>query len=104
LDAKCCETIICETISIARKQPAPKTPITIEELTISPGSRQKRVLRAGTTRLIPGYAHATYFSFPNDTSADSVTTQLRLRTALDLPATYWLNPTLDSPLPDPATA
>jgi hypothetical protein len=75
LDAKCCETIICETISIARKQPAPKTPITIEELTISPGSRQKRVLRAGTTRLIPGYAHATYFSFPNDTSADSVTTQ-----------------------------
>jgi hypothetical protein len=41
-------------------------------------------------RLIPGYAHSLYFRFPDDTSDESVTTQLR--ETLALPSTEWLAP------------
>lgn len=41
------------------------------------------------SRLVPAYAHALYFRFPNDTTADSATTQLREALALD--ATDWAN-------------
>jgi hypothetical protein len=53
-------------------------------------------------RLIPGYAHAIYFKFPEDTGPDSVTTHLR--DALDLASTDWLTPTLAAPEPDAETA
>lgn len=53
-------------------------------------------------RLIPGYAHALYFKFPNDESDESVTKELR--DALALASTEWLEPTLGSPAPDPGTA
>ncbi len=52
-------------------------------------------------RLVPGYAHAAYFTFADDTDEESVTT--KLRDALDLPSTDWLSPTVGLSPPDPAT-
>ncbi len=67
------------------------------------GTGIKDIKLKGNTpkRFIPGYAHATYFGFSEDTSAESVTT--KLRQVLDLPATVWLEPTVGSPDHDPAT-
>ncbi|MDQ4142144.1 MAG: hypothetical protein M3198_00105 [Actinomycetota bacterium] len=45
------------------------------------------------SRLIPGYAHALYLQFPTDTTEASVTT--KLRSALELASTDWLQPTAD---------
>jgi hypothetical protein len=51
--------------------------------------------------LVPGFAHALYFSFPKDVRPRSATTHLRA--AMDLAASSWLEPTLDSPDPEPTS-
>lgn len=51
---------------------------------------------------IPAYAHALYYHFQRDEWTGSVTR--RLRDAMDLAASDWLEPTLGAPLPDPASA
>jgi hypothetical protein len=48
----------------------------------------------------PAIAHAKYFSFPEDTSDDSVTTHLR--DTLDLASTHWLRDTTGAPRPSDA--
>ena len=62
-----------------------------------------RPLRAnGWKSRIPAYAHALYYHFQRDERKDSVTT--RLREAMDLASTAWLEPTFRSPDPDPRSA
>jgi hypothetical protein len=51
--------------------------------------------------LVPALAHALYFSFPDDTSANSSTTLLREH--LDLASSSWVTPTLNAPAPDPTS-
>lgn len=51
---------------------------------------------------IPAYAHALYYHFQRDEWTGSVTR--RLRDAMDLAASDWLEPTLGAPPPDPASA
>jgi hypothetical protein len=53
------------------------------------GNRKLRILPPPpASRLLPGYAHALYFSFPDDTSLESVTT--KLRQAMALASSHWL--------------
>jgi hypothetical protein len=54
------------------------------------------------SRFIPGYAHALYLQFPENTSSGSVTTLLR--DAIDYRASRWLEPTLEAPQYDKDTA
>ena len=48
--------------------------------------------------LIPGWAHALYYHFPDDVNDDSVTR--KLRAAMDLASSSWLKATLQAPLPN----
>jgi hypothetical protein len=56
------------------------------------GIRDIELKGNGLRARIPGYAHAQYLQFPNDTTKPSVTT--KLRATLDLASSAWLRGTL----------
>ena len=67
------------------------------------GIVDRPLLANGWRSRIPALAHALYYHFENDEQrAESVT--CRLREAMDLASSAWLEPTFDAPLPDPQTA
>jgi len=63
------------------------------------GIRDVPLRNNGWKSRIPAYAHALYYHFQRVEWTGSVT--LRLRDAMDLASTAWLEPTLDAPEPDP---
>jgi hypothetical protein len=59
------------------------------------GIKDIRLERNLPRAAVPGYAHAQYLRFPNDTSDGSVTTILRK--SMDLASTWWLQGTTEAP-------
>jgi hypothetical protein len=62
-----------------------------------PGIRDVPLTGNRPRSLIPGWAHALYYHFPEEVAPASVTT--KLREAMELNSSWWLKPTLDPPPP-----